>query len=78
MDELTQEDKHIRVCFMMHSASRRKLNSTTSLREKSSLAPPPPLKEAEDVKQFPKAVSPSITLEERPTDTRSADLKVWN
>ena len=77
MDELTQEDKHIRVCFIdafsikteaefYRIFAREVISCTASTLEKR----------LEDVKQFLKAVSPSITLKSDPTDTLSFDLKL--
>ena len=76
MDELTQEDKHIRVCFIdafsikteaeFYRIFAREVISCASTLEKR----------LEDVKQFLKAVSPSITLKSDPTDTLSFDLKL--
>ena len=78
MDELTQEDKHIRVCFIDAFSIKTEAEFYRIFaREVISCAASTLEKRLEDVKQFLKAVSPSITLKSDPTDTLSFDLE-WN
>ena len=77
MDELTQEDKHIRVCFIDAFSIKTEAEFYRIFaREVISCAASTLEKRLEDVKQFLKAVSPSITLKSDPTDTLSFDLKL--
>lgn len=76
MDELTEENKHIRVCYIdafsiktetefYHAFAREVIACAASTLEKR----------LEDVKNFLKALSPSITLKSDASDTMSFDLK---
>ena len=77
MVELTQEDKHIRVCFIDAFSIKTEAEFYRIFaREVISCAASTLEKRLEDVKQFLKAVSPSITLKSDPTDTLSFDLKL--
>lgn len=77
MDELTQEDKHISVCFIDAFSIKTEAEFYRIFaREVISCAASTLEKRLEDVKQFLKAVSPSITLKSDPTDTLSFDLKL--
>ena len=77
MDELTQEDKHIRICFIDAFSIKTEAEFYRIFaREVISCAASTLEKRLEDVKQFLKAVSPSITLKSDPTDTLSFDLKL--
>ena len=77
MDELTQEDKHIRICFIDAFSIKTEAEFYRIFaREVISCAASTLEKRLEDVKQFLKAVSPSMTLKSDPTDTLSFDLKL--
>ncbi len=76
MDELMQENSHIRVCYIdafsikteaefYHTFAREVITCTASTLEKR----------LEDVKHFLQGISPSITLKSDPTDSLSFDLK---
>ncbi|MCS2442904.1 ATP-binding protein [Bacteroides uniformis] len=67
MDELTQEDKHIRVCFIDAFSIKTEAEFYRIFaREVISCAASTLEKRLEDVKQFLKAVSPKYHIEERP------------
>ena len=80
MDELTQEDKHIRVCFIDAFSIKTEAEFYRIFaREVISCAASTLEKRLEDVKQFLKAVSPSITLKSdsarTPPTMRSARVR---
>lgn len=76
MDELVAEDKHIRVCYIDAFSIKTEAEFyRTFAREVITCAASSLEKRLEDVKQFLKALSPSITLKSDASDTMSFDLK---
>ena len=76
MDELQQEDRHVRVCYIDAFSIKSEAEFyRTFAREVIACAASTLEKRLEDVKQFLKAVSPSITLKSDTSDTMSFDLK---
>lgn len=76
MDELVAEDKHIRVCYIDAFSIKTEAEFyRTFAREVITCAASTLEKRLEDVKQFLKALSPSITLKSDASDSMSFDLK---
>lgn len=76
MDELVEEDKNIRVCYIDAFSIKTEAEFyRTFAREVITCAASTLEKRLEDVKQFLKNISPSITLKSDPTDSLSFDLK---
>lgn len=76
MDELVDEDKHIRVCYIDAFSIKTEAEFyRTFAREVITCAASTLEKRLEDVKLFLKALSPSITLKSDASDTMSFDLK---
>lgn len=76
MDELVEEDKNVRVCYIDAFSIKTEAEFyRTFAREVITCAASTLEKRLEDVKQFLKNISPSITLKSDPTDSLSFDLK---
>lgn len=76
MDELTHEEKHVRVCFIDAFSIKTEAEFYRAFaREVITCAASTLEKRLEDIKQFLKALSPSITLKGDSSDTLSFDLK---
>ena len=76
MDELMQEDKRVRVCFIDAFSIKTEAEFyRTFAREVISCTASTLEKRLDDVKNFLKGISPSITLKSDATDTLSFDLK---
>lgn len=76
MDELMHQDKHIRVCFIDAFSIKTEAEFYRAFaREVITCAASTLQKRLEDIKQFLKAISPSITLKSDSSDTLSFDLK---
>lgn len=76
MDELTSENKEIRVCYIDAFSIKTEAEFyRTFAREVIACAASTLEKRLEDVKHFLKGISPSITLKSDPSDSLSFDLK---
>ena len=76
MDELMQEDKRVRVCFIDAFSIKTEAEFyRTFAREVISCTASTLEKRLDDVKNFLKGISPSITLKSDATDSLSFDLK---
>lgn len=76
MDELTHEEKHVRVCFIDAFSIKTEAEFYRAFaREVITCAASTLEKRLEDIKQFLKALSPGITLKSDSSDTLSFDLK---
>ena len=76
MDELMQENKHMRVCYIDAFSIKTEAEFyRTFAKEVISCTASTLEKRLDDIKQFLKCISPSITLKSDATDSLSFDLK---